>query len=185
MGLEYPGGPAISKAALNGDTKAYDLPRPMLNEKNFDFSFSGLKTAVLYTIRNKHLAVENPKVAADLSASTQAAIVEVLVEKTIRAARKLKIKTLIVGGGVAANDALRVCLEARVKKDLPGVALHMPLKKYTTDNAVMIAAAGYFQAFSSSSRTSPLSSSRKRGSRNGGIILPAKIKADPNWELVN
>jgi N6-L-threonylcarbamoyladenine synthase len=139
----------------------------MLNEKNFDFSFSGLKTAVLYTIRNKHLAVEDPKIAADLSASTQAAIVEVLVEKTIRAAKKFKVKTLVVGGGVIANDALRAALTARVKKDLPGVALRLPQKKYTTDNAVMIAAAGYFHA-------------AKRD-----FVSPLKIKADPNWELVD
>ena len=70
MGLGYPGGPAVAKAALAGDSRAYNLPRPMLNEKNFDLSFSGLKTAVLYTIRNKHLAVEDPKIAADLSACT-------------------------------------------------------------------------------------------------------------------
>lgn len=167
MGLGYPGGPAVSRAALKGDVAAYVLPRPMLTEKNFDFSFSGLKTAVLYTIRNKHLAVEDPKVASDLSASTQAAIVEVLVEKTIRAAKKFKVKTLIVGGGVIANDALRAALSARVKKDLPGVALRLPQKKYTTDNAVMIAAAGYYRFLSHN------------------IISPSKIKADPNWELVD
>jgi len=177
MGLGYPGGPAVSRAALNGDAAAYDLPRPMLNEKNFDFSFSGLKTAVLYTIRNKHLAVEDPKIAADLSASTQAAIVEVLVEKTIRAACKFKVKTLIVGGGVIANDALRIEIAARCKKDLPSVELRLPQKRYSTDNAVMIAAAGYFHAFSPSSR-------RKSGSMAGGLISPLKIKADPNWELV-
>ena len=167
MGLGYPGGSAISKVALKGDPTAYVLPRPMLNEKNFDFSFSGLKTAVLYTIRNKHLAVEDPKIAADLSASTQAAIVEVLVEKTIRAAKKFKIQSMVVGGGVIANDALRAALAARVKKDLPGVVLRLPQKKYTTDNAVMIAAAGYFHA------------------AKKDFISPLKIKADPNWELVD
>jgi len=166
MGLGYPGGPAIAKAALGGDPCTYVLPRPMLNEKNFDFSFSGLKTAVLYTIRNKHLAVEDPKIAANLSASTQAAIVEVLVEKTIRAALKFKIKTFIVGGGVAGNDALRAALVSRVKNNLPGVALRLPQKRYSTDNAVMIAAAGYFHA------------------AKKDFISPLKIKADPNWELV-
>jgi N6-L-threonylcarbamoyladenine synthase len=166
MGLGYPGGPAISKDALKGDPASFALPRPMLKEKNFDFSFSGLKTAVLYTIRNLKLNIDDPKVVADLAASTQAAIVEVLVEKTIRAARKLKVKTLIVGGGVAANDALRAELAARSKNELSGVELRMPQKRYTTDNAVMIAAAGYFHAI-------------KRD-----FVSPLKIKADPNWELV-
>ncbi len=170
LGLGYPGGPAIAAAALKGRVDAYALPRPMLNEKNYDFSFSGLKTAVLYTIRNSKLDVKDPKVVADLAASIQAAIVEVLVEKTARAAKEFKVKTLIVGGGVAANLALRTELVARGTKELPTVEIRLPRKKYTTDNAVMIAAAGYFN----------LSSRRKSGSTSSWPV----IKADPNWELV-
>jgi N6-L-threonylcarbamoyladenine synthase len=166
MGLGYPGGPAVAKAAVKGDPRAYDLPRPMLNEKNFDFSFSGLKTAVLYAIKNLRLNVDDPKIVADLAASTQAAIVEVLIKKTIIAAKKFKVKALIVGGGVAANEALRAELASRCKKDLPMVELRLPQKRYTTDNAVMIATAGYFHA-------------TKRD-----FISTSKIKADPNWELV-
>jgi N6-L-threonylcarbamoyladenine synthase len=177
--LGYPGGPAIAKAAEKGDSRAYDLPRPMLKENNLDFSFAGLKTAVLYLIRNSRLDIRKSKVVGDLAASIQAAIVEVLVEKTVRAAKKYKIKTLLVGGGVAANDALRLALAGRFKKEMPKVAVRLPQKKYTTDNAVMIAAAGYFRAAS-------LSSSRKRGSSSKIGFTPwQKIKADPNWELVD
>lgn len=166
MGLDYPGGPAISKLALKGDKGAYPLPRPMMNEPNFDFSFAGLKTAVLYTIRNRKLAVENPKIAAGLAASTQAAIVEVLAAKTFVAVKKLKAKTLIVGGGVIANDALRTEILARGKRDFPDLDIRLPQKRYTTDNAVMIAAAGYFHAAVKD------------------FADLKKIKADPNWELV-
>lgn len=173
MGLGYPGGPAVAAAALKGNVAAYVLPRPMLREPNFNFSFAGLKTAVLYTIKNQRLAVEKPKVLADLAASTQAAIVEVLVEKAFRAVAKFKAKTLLVGGGVAANDALRLALSSRGQKDFPKLAIRLPQKKYTTDNAVMIAAAGYF-------RSAPPSSQRTPGPASW-----SKIKADPNWELVN
>ncbi len=167
MNLGYPGGPAVSKAALAGAADAYDFPRPMINEKNFDFSFAGLKTAVLYKIRNAKLNIDDPKIVANLSASTQAAIVDVLVAKAQRAAGQYKAKTLLVGGGVAANDALRVALAARLKVECPGVVLRLPQKRYTTDNAIMIAAAGYFHA------------------TKKDFITPAKIKADPNWELVD
>ena len=165
MELGYPGGPAVAKAALKGDPAAYILPRPMLKEKNFDFSFSGLKTAVLYSTRDTRFKMHDSR--NDMASSVQAAIVEVLVEKTIRAAKKFKTKTLIVGGGVIANDALRAALAARSKKDLPKVELRLPQKRYSTDNAVMIAAAGYFHAI-------------KRD-----FVSPSKIKADPNWELVD
>jgi N6-L-threonylcarbamoyladenine synthase len=166
MGLGYPGGPAISKAAEKGKKDAYPLPRPMMNEPNFDFSFAGLKTAVLYTIRNRKLAVEDPRVAADLSASTQAAIVEVLAAKTMKAVAKFKAKTLLVGGGVIANDALRAELVSSGKRLFPSLDIRLPQKRYTTDNAVMIAAAGYFHA-------------AKKDHTD-----PKKLKADPNWELV-
>ena len=167
MNLGYPGGPAVSAAAANGDSKAYDFPRPMINEKNFDFSFAGLKTAVLYKIRNAKLNIDNPKIVADLSASVQAAIVDVLVSKTIKAVKKFKVKSLIVGGGVAANDCLRTALTNAVKKECHDVVLRLPQKRYTTDNATMIAAAGYFRAIKKD------------------FIKPSKIKANPNWELVN
>jgi len=186
LGLGYPGGPAISKAALSGDSGAFDLPRPMLKEDNFDFSFAGLKTAVLYSWRNQKPATKNQQLVSDMAASVQAAIVEVLVQKTFRAARELKAKTLVVGGGVIANDALRAALLSRGKEELPKLDIRMPQKKYTTDNAVMIAAAGYFHAASSSSPRDQLraKSRRTRGSTRAGFTQWSKIKADPNWELV-
>jgi N6-L-threonylcarbamoyladenine synthase len=172
LGLGYPGGPAIAKAAEQGDASSFKLPRPMLHENNFDFSFAGLKTAVLYSWRDQKPATKNQRLVSDMAASVQAAIVEVLVEKTFRAVKSLKAKTLIVGGGVIANDALRAALLARGKKDFPTLDIRLPHKKYTTDNAAMIAAAGYFHS------PSP-SSPRTRGS-----TAWSKIKADPNWELV-
>lgn len=167
MGLGYPGGPAVSSSALSGDPAKYALPRPMLGEKNFDFSFAGLKTAVLYSVRNQKLNLDDPKIVSDLAASTQAAIVDVLVAKTVRAAEKYGAKTLLLGGGVAANDALRAALAASCKKELPQLDVRLPQKRYTTDNATMIAAAGYFR------------------SMKKDFVVPAKIEADPNWELVN
>jgi N6-L-threonylcarbamoyladenine synthase len=117
-------------------------------------------------IRNKRLAVEDPKVTADLAASVQASIVEVLVEKTLVAAKKFKAKTVLAGGGVIANEALRSALAARFKSEMPEVALRIPHRKYTTDNATMIATAGYYHA------------------AKKDFTLWSKIKADPNWELV-
>ncbi len=163
LGLGYPGGPAIAKAAEKGNPQAFKLPRPMLSEDNFEFSFAGLKTAVLYSVRDAKSGIKNLK--NDMAASVQAAIVEVLVEKTIRAAKKFKVKTIIVGGGVIANEFLRMSLEARVK-ELPGITLRLPQRKYTTDNAVMIGTAGYFHA------------------AKKDFTLWNKAKADPNWELV-
>ncbi len=133
LSLPYPGGPEISKLAKKGkDT--YKLPRPMLDEDNFDFSFSGLKTAVA------RIHKKNKK---DLAASIEAAIVDVLVEKTIRAARKYKISQLMIAGGVAANQKLKENLESRVKS--LGIKLDIPPPELCTDNAAMIAAAGFFQ----------------------------------------
>jgi N6-L-threonylcarbamoyladenine synthase len=166
LGLGYPGGPAIAKAALSGGASAFYLPRPMLKENNYDFSFAGLKTAVLYSWRGLDSASRIPHTVSGMAASVQRAIVEVLVEKTFRAVKSLKAKTLIVGGGVIANDALRAALLARGKKDFPTLDIRLPHKKYTTDNASMIAAAGYFHA------------------AKKDFTDWSKIKADPNWELV-
>jgi N6-L-threonylcarbamoyladenine synthase len=174
LGLGYPGGPAIAKAAENGDPRSFKLPRPMLNENNFEFSFAGLKTAVLYSTRDSRFKISAQGGSApgrqdsrdDMAASLQAAIVEVLAEKTLRAAKKYKVKTIIVGGGVVANESLRTMLMARVSEDLPKVSLRLPQRKYTTDNAVMIAAAGYFHA------------------AKKDFTAWNKAKADPNWELV-
>ena len=143
LGLGYPGGPAISKLAELGDPELFPLPSPMLNSKDFNFSYSGLKTALLYLVRDLGgLEKLNEQTKADIAASFQNAALRVLIDKTIRAARELKVKTILLSGGVSANKNLREQLSAAVHED--GFAYAQPELKYTTDNAVMIALAGYF-----------------------------------------
>ena len=143
LGLLYPGGPEIEKLALRqarGKQKkgTIEFPRPMLNQKNYEFSFSGLKTSVLYCLR------DNAKVnKADIAASFQTALVDVLVKKTMRAAREFGAKSVLLSGGVAANKSLRenfAIQAARYK-----LQFHAPLFEYNTDNAAMIAAAAYIK----------------------------------------
>ena len=121
LGLPYPGGPQISKIGKLGKAKVYPLPRPMLNSKDFDFSFSGLKTAVLYTIKN--IGKLNRQTKADIAREFEEAVSEVLVKKTTAAAKKYEVTAILLGGGVAANERLRNDLSASVKKNLPNVEL--------------------------------------------------------------
>jgi N6-L-threonylcarbamoyladenine synthase len=142
MGLAYPGGPEISRLAASGRADAYALPRPMMRTRDYDFSFSGLKTAVLYLVRDTgKLTLRNKK---NIAASFQAAALDVLVHKTIRAAKEYRIKTLTLGGGVAANEALRAALNTALKKERPDRSLFIPDPGLCGDNALMIAAAAYF-----------------------------------------
>jgi len=138
LGLPYPGGPEIQKIGEVGDPESVDFPRPMLNQKNFDFSFSGLKTSVLYYLRGKKLT---SKLKANVAASFQEAAVDVLVEKTIRAAWAHKAKSIFLSGGVAANKSLRETLSKRARKE--GLEFYTPEFQYSTDNAAMIAVATY------------------------------------------
>lgn len=134
--LPYPGGPALERLAKRGKGSAIEFPRPMIYDKNFDFSFSGLKTSVLYYIR------DNKKYSpADVSASFQQAAVEVLVKKTLRAVKEFDANSIILSGGVAANSFLRNSLKKEAGKF--GVDLLVAEQKYNTDNGVMIAVAGY------------------------------------------
>jgi N6-L-threonylcarbamoyladenine synthase len=144
LGLAYPGGPAIQQEARQGNPKAFRFPRAWL-EGTWDFSFSGLKTAVLREVRalqpKVQAGVEPPAPGlpvADLAASFQAAVVEVLVEKTVAAAEAFEAQTILVAGGVSANQALREALEGRTP--LPA---RVPPLSLCTDNAAMIAAAGH------------------------------------------
>lgn len=149
MGLQYPGGPKIAALAEKGNPTAYKLPRPMLNDGSLDFSFSGLKTAVRTlweSVTHPAYDEKNPApVFCDVAASLQSAIIEVLVEKTMTAAKKHRVKGVAVVGGVSANTALRQTLAARLAKDLPSVAFLPSDRTYVTDNAAMIAAAGYWR----------------------------------------
>jgi N6-L-threonylcarbamoyladenine synthase len=158
FGLGYPGGPAISVEAAKFISiqntrphpspllsqereKGIKLPRPMLESKNFEFSFSGLKTALLYQLKKDP---DWQKRIPEYAYEFQLAAVETLVGKTIRAAKKLPVKTIMLSGGVAANTVLREQLKAETAK--LGLNFLMPEMKYTTDNAAMIAATGYFKA---------------------------------------
>jgi len=144
LGLPYPGGPEISRLAQTGRTDAIHFPRPMIREENLDFSFAGLKTAALYWLKDNTL---NQKISLnDFCASLEQAIVDVLVAKTVQAAKKTKPQTIILSGGVSANHKLRATLETAVEKNLPKTKFRTPEIKYCMDNASMIAVAGYHQA---------------------------------------
>jgi N6-L-threonylcarbamoyladenine synthase len=137
MGLGYPGGPALSKLAEQGDPAAFKLPRPLLHSGNLDFSFAGLKTAVMTQAKKLGDDLEARK--ADLAASTEAAIVEVLLKKSLTALRETGLKRLVVAGGVGANRHLREQLNAACKRQ--GVRVHYPELHLCTDNGAMIAMA--------------------------------------------
>ena len=144
LGLAYPGGPAIQEAAEEGNPKAYDFPRAWL-EGTWDFSFSGLKTAVLRQVREVQpdlkAGVEAPRpglAIADLSASFQAAVVDVLVDKTLMAAKEFEAKQVLVAGGVSANRSLRETFEQRAE-----INVSVPPLALCTDNAAMVAAVGH------------------------------------------
>lgn len=138
LNLAYPGGPSIQKAAEAGNSMAFNFPRAKM-DGGYEFSFSGLKTAVLRTI--KQLESEEKEVpVADMAASFQAAVVDVLLAKTLAAARQYQVKSIVVAGGVSANKALRTAFTGQ--GEFP---VHIPPLYLCTDNAAMIAAAGYFR----------------------------------------
>lgn len=182
--LGYPGGPQIAQQAAKLDSLSpklkIELPRPMMHSKNFNFSFSGLKTAVLYLVEDltgskktkrklvkKSAMLTLESIRPVIAFEAQAAMVDVLVLKTIRAAEKLKVKSILLAGGVSANTRLRQRLrEASTEMAIP---LFVPPLAYTTDNAAMIACAAYFKT-------------------NKGIKLPridagSRVKANANWEI--
>lgn len=136
--LGYPGGPAIAKLAKNNTLTSIKLPRPMINQKNYDFSFSGLKTAVLYNYKNQPEKIrKSKKYIQAMCAETQQAVIDVLIHKTLKAARNYQARTIILGGGVTANDELRKQFKKKFN-------VLVPPKKFCTDNAAMIAVAAYF-----------------------------------------
>ena len=137
MGLPYPGGPVLSRLAEGGDAQAFKLPRPLLHSGDLDFSFAGLKTAVLTQAKKLGDDLEARK--ADLAASTQAAIVDVLVKKSLAALRETGLRRIVVAGGVGANQLLRAQLDAACAR--LGVRVHYPELHLCTDNGAMIAMA--------------------------------------------
>ena len=136
LGLPYPAGPIIDRLAETGNPKAFDFPRPMLNEAHDDFSFSGLKTSVRYFIRDHPELANDPQKLRDLCASVQDAIVEVLVTKTIRAAKRPGVRCVTASGGVTCNRALRRRLLAACERE--NITLRLAEPKLCTDNAAMI-----------------------------------------------
>jgi N6-L-threonylcarbamoyladenine synthase len=143
LNLGYPGGAIIDKLAKQGDAGKVAFPRPMRNDETFDFSFSGLKTAVLYYIKGIDITQLTDTALKDIVASFQDAIIDILVEKTFRAADRYKVKTVIVAGGVASNSRLREMLQHRAAGEKMTVCIPDPF--LCTDNAAMIAAAGEHQ----------------------------------------
>lgn len=148
LGLPYPGGPAIEKKAKQWNKKVeFDikLPRPMINSKNYDFSFSGLKTAVLYDFKKrKQKQRKSKQYITEAAKEIQQAIIDVLIKKTIRAAKNYRTKSIFLGGGVTANKGLRKQFKQKIKKDIPETKLLIPNIKYSGDNAVMTAVTGFF-----------------------------------------
>ncbi|WP_427338067.1 tRNA (adenosine(37)-N6)-threonylcarbamoyltransferase complex transferase subunit TsaD [Caloranaerobacter sp. DY30410] len=141
LGLGYPGGPIIDKLAKEGNKNAIDFPRVYLDDGSFDFSFSGLKSAVLNYLNNsKQKGIEI--VVEDVAASFQQSVIEVLVEKTIKAAKDKKVNIVALAGGVAANEGLRNFMSKRCIEE--GLELRYPSKKLCTDNAAMIGCAAYY-----------------------------------------
>jgi N6-L-threonylcarbamoyladenine synthase len=139
IGLPYPGGPEISKLAPDGNEKAFDFARPMINNDDFDFSFSGLKTSVMYKIRD--LKDEALSRKADIAASFQAAVNEVLTVKLLKAAKKFNAKEIHLAGGVSANKNLREMIQGKSNE----LKFRHPKQiSYCTDNAAMIAGAAFF-----------------------------------------
>ncbi len=153
LGLGYPGGPAVAAAAAlamptgrqaGKPAISIKLPRPMIHSHDYDFSFSGLKTAVLYDYRSRKVAVRKSKpYIRAMCFELQQAMIDVLVAKTLAAAREYGVKSLLLGGGVSANKELRKQITEKIKAQLPGVSLHMPPPEFCTDNGVMAAFAGY------------------------------------------
>jgi N6-L-threonylcarbamoyladenine synthase len=151
LGLNYPGGPAIAAQASKYKTKPFkhqlsSLPRPMINSQDYDFSFSGLKTALLYLTQEINFKKKKQKLRPILSYELQEAITDVLVKKTIKAAQEFKSKSIILAGGVSANQRLREKFKETLEgKKVNNIKFLAPLLEYTTDNAIMIALAGFFQ----------------------------------------
>jgi N6-L-threonylcarbamoyladenine synthase len=177
LDIGYPGGPAVAaeaekfpisdfrfpiKSSIVNRQSSISLPRPMINSGDYDFSFSGLKTALFYQLKkDKDWKKRVPEYCAEF----QQAVVDVLISKTIKAAKEFKAKTVMLAGGVSANQELREQMEEKVKIELLKTQYLTPSIQYTTDNAVMVAVAGYFRALKKD------------------FVSCKKIKVDPNLEL--
>ncbi len=165
LGIPYPGGPEISRlAALGAKRDDIKLPRPMIATDDYDFSFSGIKTSVVYLV--KKLGEISEQTKRDIAREFETAVTEVLVTKTKKALEEFNSKNLIIGGGVSANTYIKSEMRKMIEENFPGVHLHLPDSHLSTDNSVMIAIAGMFHVLS------------------GKVIPPPdSLKADSNWSL--
>ncbi|HPA25837.1 MAG TPA: tRNA (adenosine(37)-N6)-threonylcarbamoyltransferase complex transferase subunit TsaD [bacterium] len=169
LNLGYPGGPIIDKMSLLGDQTKFSLPRPMLNSADLNFSFSGLKTAVMYLVKDLKTKKQlNKNIINDLCACFQTACVDVLTHKTLSAIKKFKPQTFLLGGGVAANKSLRENLTIKISELDPKIKILIPEIKFTGDNAAMIALAAYYKITNTSA-----------GKKNNYL----KVRANPNLKL--
>lgn len=147
LGLAYPAGPEIENLAKLGEPKKFRFPRPLLHEDNYEFSFSGLKTAVLreiIKITKEKNQILKPQTVQDIARATQDAIIEVIVKKTLRAAQAYNVKSILLSGGVAANQTLRDAFQQMSNEKHLQAIFFAPEKQLCTDNAAMIASAAYF-----------------------------------------
>ncbi len=142
LNLAYPAGPMIENLAKKGDSKKYNFPRPLISSDDFDFSFSGLKTAVLRQVNS--LPTLTQEDIENVCASSQKAVIDTLVTKTIKAAKQYNVRSILLGGGVAANQTLKEELKSLIDIHLPSARLFVPNKNLCTDNAAMIATAAFF-----------------------------------------
>jgi len=210
LGLGYPGGPAIAAEAakfkisnlktefpfMEAKVKKrtefsspfkISLPRPMIYQKNYDFSFSGLKTAVLYLVKQ---LVENGKKLTivqkrEISAEIQQAIIDVLIHKILRAAKDYKVKTIILGGGVAANKELRKQFKQKIKKEIPNSLFLIPDSKFCTDNAAMVAATAYFKIQKLKTELPFLEAKAKKRTKFSSLIKNQNYKSKlKNWRKI-
>ena len=177
LGLSYPGGPEIAKQALNYKPKTTDqkltLPRPMLRSANFNFSFSGLKTAVLYFVKkNTHLS-QDEQFIRQVAHEFQQAAIEVLIAKTISAAKKYQPKTIVLAGGVSANTQLQTQLAQAISENLTATQFSFPELSFQLDNATMIATAAFFR-HGSLAKKDVLSSTWKNLQTKANLDLPKK-----------
>jgi len=173
LGLAYPGGPSIAQQAEQLPISirqlvnqfSIRLPRPMIYSKDYDFSFSGLKTAVLYDYKKRSKKIRTSKeYISEMAKEIQQSIIDVLIKKTIKAAKDYKAKTIILGGGVIANKELQRQFKEKIKKEMPNLLLLTPNSNLCTDNAAMIGIAGYFN-------------------KNKALKNPQKIKVNSNLRI--
>jgi N6-L-threonylcarbamoyladenine synthase len=168
LGLNFPAGPEIDRLAREGDPSFVDFPRSMINDRTLNFSFSGVKTAVLYWLRDHPGALAQGdqtaqrRLLADLSASFQASVVDVLLKKSMQALEKTGVRDFAIAGGVSANSELRRRMQQA--SSVGGIRLHLPRMEFCTDNAAMIACTGYMKM-------------------RAGVALETRPYADPNLAM--